>query len=77
MSELNILYFTSFHLKSATGVEPAKNSRVAKFKSVEGFEPSHNKVAICYLKPLGYTLKINDLISLDFVGKPRLRSHFL
>lgn len=60
--------------KPLTGFEPAI---LKELKSVEGFEPPNNEVAAHHLKPLGYTLIINDLISLYLVGKPLLANHFL
>ena len=50
---------------------------IQKSQSVEGFEPPNNKVATYHLEPLGYTLIMNDLISLCLLGKPLLISHFL
>lgn len=55
----------------------SKAQRQYQYKSVEGFEPPNSEVAAHSLKPLGYTLNMNDLISLYFIGKPLLVNHFL
>ena len=62
------------HDKPLTGFEPAI---IKETKSVGGFEPPNNEVAAHHLKPLGYTLKINNLISLCLAGSPLLVNHFL
>lgn len=60
--------------KPLTGFEPAI---IKETKSVRGFEPLNNEVAAHHLKPLGYTLEINNLISLSLAGSPLLVNHFL